>query len=128
MSEKPLLDYIEHIQKAATDACSFVEGITKAEFLEDRRSQQAVIMCLVIIGDASTKLMNSHAEFLTAHAGVPWQKMRGMHNRIAHGYFDIDINIVWDTVQTALPELLKQLPSIALDARDRDLGDDGMQR
>ena len=38
--------------------------------------------------------------------------MRGMRNRIAHGYFEIDLDVVWDTVKTALPQLLEQLPAI----------------
>jgi len=43
---------------------------------------------------------------------TPWRNMKGMRNRIAHGYFDIDIDVVWETVQTALPQLLAQLPAI----------------
>ncbi|KXW57092.1 hypothetical protein FEMY_23930 [Ferrovum myxofaciens] len=46
--------------------------------------------------------------------------MRGMRNRIAHGYFDINLDVVWDTVQTALPELLKQLPAVRRDTDDED--------
>lgn len=42
--------------------------------------------------------------------------MRGMRNRIAHGYFDINLDVVWDTVQTALPDLLGQLPAVSRDA------------
>jgi len=42
--------------------------------------------------------------------------MRGMRNRIAHGYFDINLDVVWDTVQTALPALLQQLPAVRTDA------------
>jgi len=44
--------------------------------------------------------------------------MRGMRNRIAHGYFDINLDVVWDTVQTALPALLLQLPTARNDAQD----------
>lgn len=50
MSEKRLSDYLDHMQQAATDACSFVEGLDKADFLEDKRTHQAVIMGLIIIG------------------------------------------------------------------------------
>ena len=53
--------------------------------------------------------------------------MRGMRNRIAHGYFDINLDVVWDTVQAALPELLKQLPSVRHDADDEDRNDNGME-
>ena len=112
MSENRLPDYLDHMQQAATDACSFVEELGKADFLEDKRTQQAVIMSLVIIGEAATKVMDSYAEFTEEYAQVPWRSMRGMRNRIAHGYFDINLDVVWETVQTALPDLLKQLPAV----------------
>ena len=53
--------------------------------------------------------MEDCAGFAHAHAEIPWRAMRGMRNRIAHGYFDINLDVVWDTVQTALPQLLAQL-------------------
>ncbi len=119
MNENRLPDYLDHMQQAATDACSFVEGLAKDDFLEDKRTQQAVIMSLIIIGEASTKVMDGYAEFARAHAQVPWRSMRGMRNRIAHGYFDIDLDVVWETVQAALPALLDQLATVRPDA-DRD--------
>jgi uncharacterized protein with HEPN domain len=118
MSEHRLPDYLYHMQKAATDACGFVEGLAKEDFLEDKRTQQAVIMSLIIIGEAVTKVMDGYAEFAQTHGQVPWRSMRGMRNRIAHGYFDINLDVVWDTVQTALPELLLQLPAVRQDAED----------
>ena len=90
--------------------------LAKDDFLADKRTQQAVIMSLIIIGEAATKVMDSHAKFTLAHAQVPWRSMRGMRNRIAHGYFDINLDVVWDTVQTALPELLAQLSLARRDA------------
>ncbi|MNQ54507.1 hypothetical protein D3C85_685750 [compost metagenome] len=111
MSENRLPDYLEHIRQAATDACSFVEGLDKASFLTDKRTQQAVIMSLIIIGEAATKIMDGHADFTSSHPKVPWRSMRGMRNRIAHGYFDINLEVVWETVQSALPELLGNLPA-----------------
>lgn len=120
MSENRLPDYLDHMQQAATDACSFVDGMGKDDFLEDKRTQQAVIMSLIIIGEAAAKIMDVYAEFTQAHPEVPWRSMRGMRNRIAHGYFDINLDVVWDTVRTALPELLKQLPAVRQDAEDED--------
>lgn len=110
MTENRLTDYLDHMRQAATDACSFVEGLSKEDFLADKRTQQAVIMSLIVIGEAATKIMELHAEFTDQHRQVPWRSMRGMRNRIAHGYFDINLDVVWDTVQTALPTLLEQLP------------------
>jgi uncharacterized protein with HEPN domain len=120
MREKRLLDYLDHIQQAATDVCSFVEGLTKAEFLTDKRTQQAVIMSLIIIGEAATKVMEGYAEFTKAHPELPWRNMRGMRNRMAHGYFDIDLNVLWETAQEWLPVLLKQLVAVRQNANDED--------
>lgn len=127
MSGNRLLDYLDHIQQAATDACNFVEGLGKADFLEDKRTQQAVIMSLIVIGEAATKVMDSYAEFTQAHAQVPWRSMRGMRNRIAHGYFDINLDVVWDTVQTALPELLNQLHAVRQNANPDNCNNDDVK-
>ena len=43
---------------------------------------------------------------------VPWRSMKGMRNRIAHGYFEINLDTVWETVQSALPSLIEQLPAV----------------
>ncbi len=112
MSENRLTDYIEHICQAATDACLYVEGMDKGGFLADKRTQQATIMNLIIVGEAATKIMDRFPEFVELHPEIPWHGMRGMRNRIAHGYFDINLDIVWETIQTALPDLLEQLSSL----------------
>ena len=109
MSQNRLGDYLEYIQQAASDACVFVEGLSKDDFIEDKRTQQAVIMSLIIVGEASTKIMDGFPEFVAQHNQVPWRSMRGMRNRIAHGYFDINLDVVWDTVQTALPALIEDI-------------------
>ena len=112
MTDHRLGDYLEHMRQAADDALIFVEGLSKEDFFDDKRTQQAVIMSLIIIGEAATKVMDRHADFTTSNPQVPWRSMRGMRNRIAHGYFDINLEVVWETVQAALPDLLKVLPSI----------------
>ncbi|WP_286745654.1 DUF86 domain-containing protein [Aquabacterium sp. UBA2148] len=123
MRANRLPDYLGHIQQAAADACSFVEGMDKDDFLADRRTQQAVIMSLIVIGEAATKVMDSSAGFTQAHAEIPWRSMRNMRNRMAHGYFDINLDVVWETVQEWLPELLKQLPAARQDAEHLDCSD-----
>ena len=109
MTESRLADYLDHMQQAANEACDFVMGLDKEEFLADKRTQRAVIMSLIIVGEAATKVMDSYGEFANADPEIPWRSMRGMRNRITHGYFDINLDVVWDTVRTALPDLLKQL-------------------
>jgi uncharacterized protein with HEPN domain len=121
MSLGYLATCLDHIQRAATDASDFIEGMSKDDFLTDRRTQNAVVMCLIVIGEAATKLMDRHPDFAVSHPDVPWRSMRGMRNRIAHGYFDIDFDVVWETVETALPVLLEHLPA----SPDASGGDNG---
>lgn len=128
MNENRLADYLDHMQQAATDACSFIEGLNKEDFLADKRTQQAVIMSLIIIGEAATKVMDGYAEFTRTHPEVPWRSMRGMRNRIAHGYFEIDLEVVWDTVQTALPAFLIQLATVRRDEGDEDRNRQGVEQ
>ena len=101
------------MQQAAADAIAFTEGMSQDDFLADKRTQQAVIMSLIVLGEAATKVMDRYPDFANAHAQVPWRNMRGMRNRIAHGYFDINLGLVWDTVQTALPPLVIALREMA---------------
>lgn len=112
MSGNRLPDYLEHIQQAAADACGFVDGLTKESFFADKRTQQAVIMSFIIIGEAAARIMDGYPEFTETNPDVPWRSMRNMRNRMAHGYFDINLDVVWTTVQAWLPELLKQLTAV----------------
>lgn len=118
MTAHRLADYLDHMLEAAQQACLYVEGLEKSDFLEDKRTQQAVILNLVILGEAVTKLLNQDETFAVRYPQVPWRSIKGMRNRLAHGYFEINLDVVWDTVQTALPRLVAQLPAI----RDATLG------
>lgn len=98
-------DYLDHMLEAARLAREYVHGMDKADFLQDRRTQQAVVLNLITIGEAAGRIVSECKAFATAHPEIPWAQMLGMRNRMAHGYFDIDLNIVWDTVQLSLPNL-----------------------
>ena len=84
--------------------------MSKDAFLADKRTQQAVVRSLVIVGEAATRVVQEHAGFADQHPSVPWRSMKGMRNRLAHGYFDINLDVVWDTVTTELSRLLVTLP------------------
>jgi uncharacterized protein with HEPN domain len=58
------------MQQAASDACGFVEGLTQEDFLADKRTQRAVIMSILSIGEAATKIMDGHAGFARSHGEV----------------------------------------------------------
>lgn len=123
MNDNRLSDFLDQMLEAAGLACTYVEGMDKDVFLTDTRTQQAVILNIIVIGEVATKLLKDYGSFLDQHTDVPWRSMKGMRNRIAHGYFDIDLAVVWETVQTALPQLLSSLPTIRDAAlKDREGG------
>lgn len=109
MSENKLPVYVAQMLDAATRACSYVEGYDKENFLADQRTQQAVMLNILIIGEVATKVAQNYPDFASANPDVPWSSMRNMRNRIAHGYFDIDFEVVWETVSLSLPPLVDAL-------------------
>ena len=124
MNESLLGDYLDHMWEAAADACGFIEGLSKEQFLGDKRTQRAVVMSLVILGEAATKVMDRFVDFVAQHSELPRRGMRGLRNRIAHGYFDLDLDVAWEAVNTALPEVLRQLS----DLRSNPFDDDGRHK
>ena len=65
-----------------------------------------MVKSIEIIGDAASRV---DEEVKRVHPSIPWQDIVGMRNRFLHGYFDIDLRLVWDTVTNDLPELIGQL-------------------
>ena len=107
-----LPDYLDHMRQAIADAQLFTEGMAQADFMQDKRTQQAVVMSLIVLGEAATKVMDQYPVFAEQHKQIPWRSMRGMRNRIAHGYFEINLDVVWDTVQSALSALKIELDAL----------------
>jgi uncharacterized protein with HEPN domain len=98
--------YLLDIFKAAKLALSYLEGRTKEEFLKDIQCQDAVIRRLEIIGEAAGKVS---VAMTNKFPNLPWKKMVGMRNIMIHEYEDVDLGIVWDTVQSDLPPLINLL-------------------
>lgn len=112
MKDQRLHDYLGHMLDAAETACSYIKDQHKETFISDKLTQQAVILNLVIIGEAATKIAQDYPDFVAQQSHIPWKNMKGMRNRIAHGYFDINLDIVWSTVESALPTLIEQLRAL----------------
>ena len=71
MNKNRLSDYLDHIRQAASDACGFIEGLNKPDFLTDKRTQQAVILSLTVIGEAAIKVMDQYPELTSLHQPAP---------------------------------------------------------
>lgn len=112
MTKESLCVLLDQMLESARRARSYVDGVERDDFLADTRTQQAVALNLLVIGEVAARLARDHEAFLQSHPDIPWRSMKGMRNRIAHGYFEIDFEVVWDTALTALPELVCRLPAI----------------
>ena len=71
--------------------------------------QDAVIRNIEIIGEAAKNIQKHHLVFATQHPDIPWEDIYLMRNRVSHGYFSIDLEVVWKTVQRDIPELAQQI-------------------
>ena len=72
-----LADYLGHMLEATQLIRGYTRGLTKASFLEDKKTQQAVILNILITGEAATKIYNGYPAFVADHPEVPWKQMWG---------------------------------------------------
>jgi uncharacterized protein with HEPN domain len=109
LTEDKLGLYLKDIMEAAERAVSYAEGLSYSNFLTDTRTQQAIALNFIIIGECAANVMKSFPDFAAKRGDIPWLKMRGMRNQVAHAYSDMNLEVVWDTVQNSLPELMAKL-------------------
>ncbi len=97
-----ILDAIESIR-------IYTEGSDFTIFERDKRTVDAVVRNLIIIGEAAARVPDSTVR---AHPDVPWAEMRAMRNLVVHQYFGVSNRILWDTAQVNLPSLVVPLQAI----------------
>ena len=107
--------YLGHILDAVQRINDYVTDMDEAAFIKDHKTQDAVIRNFEIIGEACNNISKHHAVFAAAHANVPWGIAYEMRNALAHGYFKVDLEIVWNTIHRDLPGLARQIADV-LDA------------
>ena len=88
---------------------AYVAGISRQAFLRDTQIQDSVIRRLEIIGEAAGRVSR---RFRDENPDVPWSRMRGMRNWVIHRYDDIDMEVVWETVEQDIPRLITRLESL----------------
>ncbi|AAM30860.1 HepT-like ribonuclease domain-containing protein [Methanosarcina mazei] len=103
-------DYIEDILNALLDIQDFIAEYSYEQFVNDRKTQYAVIRAIEIIGEASKNLP---LEIREKYRAVPWRDMATMRDRLIHGYFGVDLIILWDTAQQDIP-LLSRFSNLSL--------------
>ena len=100
---------VMHMLDAAKQAQDFIQGRKRADLDEDVMLMHALIRVTEIIGEAGRHISDT---FKSNHPEIPWIDVMDMRNRLIHGYFKVNLNIVWDTVIHDIPVLIKQLEKI----------------
>ena len=94
---------------AARDAISFIKGMSSADFFQNRQVQRAVFNAIQEVGEAANHV---DPEVQESYPAIPWRDIIGMRNQLVHVYFDLDLDVVWDTLSKDLPVLISQLESL----------------
>jgi uncharacterized protein with HEPN domain len=89
--ERTILDYLEDISNAILDIRSFVHDMSADAFMADRKTVNAVVRSLEVIGEATGKIPT---DIRMRYPDVPWDEIIGMRNRLIHEYFGVDLDIV----------------------------------
>ena len=111
-NEPRLAEYLAHMLEAIDWILKFTAGMSEEAFIEDVQCQHAVIRNIEIIGEAAGKIRARFPEFADQHGDIAWRDIYGMRNRLLHGYFAINLQTVWVTVQSDLPDLKEKIKSL----------------
>ena len=103
---------IHHMLDYAQKAIQFTEDHTRADLDANEMLALAVIHLIEIIGEASKSVSE---EFRDSHPEIPWEPIADTGNRLAHGYIDVDLDIIWTIVRKDLPGLIRKLKKIVTD-------------
>lgn len=101
--ERRTPDYLRHRLEAIRRIEAYAHGLDRDAFDADTRTQDAVIRNIEIIGEAARNVQQRDPAFVAAHPGIPWSLAYRMRNALSHGYADVDLGAVWNTVRNDLP-------------------------
>ena len=121
MRKRDYRDYMQDISDSVADIISFIEGMTFEEFIKDKKTINAVVRSIEVIGEATKKIPET---LKNKYSEIPWKKMAGMReiimseandytrirqrrfrSKMIHEYFGIDMEILWKTAKDEIPPL-----------------------
>ncbi len=111
---------LRHMLDAAHEAVAFALDRARADLEDDRQLVLALVKDIEIMGEAAYQVTQTARQLVP---GIPWDDIIGMRHRLVHAYFDINLDILWRTVQDDLPPLIVELERI-FESTDHSCGDD----
>ncbi|MCH5600098.1 HepT-like ribonuclease domain-containing protein [Niabella ginsengisoli] len=112
MSERNLELWLLDMQEAINHILSFTSQLNFDQFSSNLQVKHAVLHNFAIIGEASSKVPDS---FKNAHSEISWREIKGFRNYVIHEYFGLDDSIVWDIIQSDLPDLQKKMVELLME-------------
>ncbi len=109
MKEPDISPFLAHIVESIEAIERYTRGMEAAAFLNDSLAQDAVVRRLEIIGEA---VKNLAPEFRAAHPEIPWKRIAGLRDVLIHRYFEVDLELTWETVQERLPTFKQQIEAL----------------
>ena len=109
MSSLPPIEYLRHMLAEAKYIADCAADIEQDEFLGDETLKRAFVRSIEIIGEAAKHVPD---DFRSQHPNIEWRAMAGMRDRLIHGYFGVDYELVWDVVVNKIPELQENLEEL----------------
>ena len=101
--------YLRHILDAFVQIEFYMDDVSHEEFLQNRLLQDGVIRQLEVMGEAARNLSD---DLRNEYPQIPWRQMIGLRNRMAHAYFNVDLQIVWEIVRGDIPDLKEKIKRI----------------
>jgi len=107
--------YIQQMLESAGKIRTFTAGLSREQFFADQKTQSAVIMQLALIGELAKRVSPA----TQSHINLPWKEITGFRDRAIHDYFELDLDVVWDTIEMDLPTLESALQTYRDERKDR---------
>lgn len=112
MNTPRLIDYLGHIVQAIDRIDRYTAGLDEAGFRAHDMAHDAVIRNLEVIGEACRNIERERPDFAAARPELPLGRAYAMRNALSHGYFKVDLSVVWRTLRNDLPGLRRQVQAL----------------
>jgi len=107
-----LEDFLSHIIEAIDRIVEYTTGLSYPDFCRSTRDQDAVIRNFEVIGEACRNIDQNYPDFVAAHPELPIRSANDMRNALSHGYFGVDLDIVWRAIFHDLPPLKRNILAV----------------
>ena len=101
--------YVQDMIEFSEKVLSYTNGLDQATFIADDRTYDATLRNLELVGEAATHIPRAVRD---AHPEIEWREIIATRNRVAHGYMGMDEDVIWDIIQTDIPNLLPALQGL----------------